>query len=146
MSATFWLGVSRWRVSSSISKLIFKNTRDEIVEKGGKPPSAVPQLLGVARSSLKSESFIAAASFQETTKVLADASIAGRRDTLRGLKENVILGHIIPAGTGFPMFMKAVVGREKIPREPLAGPESSPDATESRLKRGLAETEQRQQG
>ena len=78
-----------------------KRRNDEAIEKGVRPATYSPQLLGIARASLQAESFVAAASFQETTKVLTEASISGRRDVLRGLKENVILGHIIPAGTGF---------------------------------------------
>jgi DNA-directed RNA polymerase subunit beta' len=66
-----------------------------------KPATAKTQLMGITKASLKSESFIAAASFQETTKVLTEASLAGRIDELCGLKENVILGHLIPAGTAF---------------------------------------------
>jgi DNA-directed RNA polymerase subunit beta' len=60
--------------------------------------------MGITRAALQSESFISAASFQETTKVLADAALAGRRDPLTGLKENVILGHLIPCGTGFAVY------------------------------------------
>jgi DNA-directed RNA polymerase subunit beta' len=66
-----------------------------------KPATAKTLLLGITKASLQSESFIAAASFQETTKVLTEASLSGRIDRLRGLKENVILGHLIPAGTAF---------------------------------------------
>ena len=66
-----------------------------------KPATAKTLLMGITKASLKSESFIAAASFQETTKVLTEASLAGRVDELCGLKENVILGHLIPAGTAF---------------------------------------------
>ena len=121
-------------VGDSVSKIRFKVVRDQILSEDKKPPTAVPQLLGVARASLQSESFIAAASFQETTKVLADAAIAGRRDCLRGLKENVILGHIIPAGTGFPDLLRSVVGREKIQLESLAGPDSAPTADEAAKK------------
>jgi len=66
-----------------------------------KPASASPQLLGITKAAVQSESFISAASFQETTKVLTEAALAGKMDLLVGLKENVILGHLIPAGTGF---------------------------------------------
>ena len=67
----------------------------------GKPARAKTLLLGITKASLQSESFISAASFQETTKVLTEAALAGAVDTLVGLKENVILGHLIPAGTAF---------------------------------------------
>jgi DNA-directed RNA polymerase subunit beta' len=71
------------------------------MKKGGKPAVATPLLLGITKASLMTESFISAASFQETTKVLTDAATSGKRDELFGLKENVIVGHLIPAGTGF---------------------------------------------
>lgn len=70
-----------------------------------KPATAKTLLLGITKASLQSDSFIAAASFQETTKVLTEASLAGRVDQLRGLKENVILGHLIPAGTAFKPYL-----------------------------------------
>jgi DNA-directed RNA polymerase subunit beta' len=64
-------------------------------------------LLGVTKASLQSESFLSAASFQETTKVLTEASLAGKVDPLVGLKENVVLGHLVPAGTGFKLYLEA---------------------------------------
>jgi len=70
-----------------------------------KPATAKTLLLGITKASLWSESFIAAASFQETTKVLTEASLAGKADELHGLKENVILGHLIPAGTAFKPYL-----------------------------------------
>jgi DNA-directed RNA polymerase subunit beta' len=69
---------------------------------GGKPAEASPVLLGITKASLETESFISAASFQDTTRVLTEAATLGRVDRLRGFKENVIMGHLIPAGTGFP--------------------------------------------
>ncbi len=74
-----------------------------------KPASAQTLLLGITKASLQSESFISAASFQETTKVLTEASLAGKIDLLRGLKENVILGHLIPAGTAFKPYLNIKV-------------------------------------
>jgi DNA-directed RNA polymerase subunit beta' len=98
-----------------VSKSEFVKRNKEVVARGGRPGTASPMLLGIARASLQAESWIAAASFQETTKVLTEAAIGGRRDELRGLKENVILGHIIPAGTGFKDFMLSMVKREEPP-------------------------------
>jgi DNA-directed RNA polymerase subunit beta' len=72
-----------------------------VIKKGGKPAVATPLLLGITKASLSTESFISAASFQETTRVLTAAAASGKRDELFGLKENVIVGHLIPAGTGF---------------------------------------------
>jgi DNA-directed RNA polymerase subunit beta' len=74
-----------------------------------RPASASTQLLGITKAAVQSDSFISAASFQETTKVLTEAALAGKVDSLRGLKENVILGHLIPAGTGFKTHQKADV-------------------------------------
>ena len=75
-----------------------------IEDAGGKPAEAEPILLGITKASLETESFISAASFQETTRVLTDASTLGKVDMLKGFKENVIMGHLIPAGTGLPKY------------------------------------------
>jgi DNA-directed RNA polymerase subunit beta' len=74
---------------------------NEKLERDGKQPAAwMPLLLGITKASLATESFISAASFQETTRVLTEAAVRGSKDSLRGLKENVIVGRLIPAGTG----------------------------------------------
>jgi DNA-directed RNA polymerase subunit beta' len=78
----------------------FEDERDRLVAAGLTPAFAEPMLLGVTKASLSTESFISAASFQETTKVLTNAAMAGRIDELTGLKENVIMGRLISAGTG----------------------------------------------
>ena len=78
----------------------------KVIQEGGKPAQTRPVLLGLSRTALNTESFISAASFQETTKVLAQAAIAGKVDHLRGLKENVIVGNLIPAGTGTRRFQR----------------------------------------
>lgn len=75
-----------------------------IIEAGGKPAEAEPVLLGITKASIETESFISAASFQETTRVLTDASTLSKIDKLQGFKENVIMGHLIPAGTGLPTY------------------------------------------
>ncbi|MCD6561732.1 MAG: DNA-directed RNA polymerase subunit beta' [Deltaproteobacteria bacterium] len=87
--------VERWR---------FEEDNNRIVKNGGRPALAESLLLGITKASLSTDSFISAASFQETTKVLSDASIAGKVDTLKGLKENVIMGRLIPAGTGLSVY------------------------------------------
>jgi len=84
-----------------VDKHIFQAENEKAVKQKGKPASATPILLGITKASLSTESFISAASFQETTRVLADAAASGKIDELRGLKENVIMGHLVPAGTGF---------------------------------------------
>jgi len=90
--------------------------------KGKKPKSATAstQLLGITKAAVQSNSFISAASFQETTKVLTEAALAGKVDKLVGLKENVILGHLIPAGTGFRMFQDAEVSYRREALQELA--------------------------
>jgi len=87
-----------------IDKFKFREENKKIIGKGGKPATAKPLLLGITKASLQSESFISAASFQETTKVLTRAALEGKIDRLVGLKENVILGHLIPAGTGYKSY------------------------------------------
>ena len=84
-----------------IDRTTFKKSNEEVVANGGKAAESEPVLLGITKASLETESFISAASFQDTTRVLTDASTIGRIDHLRGFKENVIMGHLIPAGTGF---------------------------------------------
>ncbi len=83
-----------------IDKLVFSDINERIVKKGGKPSTREPLLLGITKASLTTQSFVSAASFQETTRVLTDAAIRGAKDDLLGLKENIIIGHLIPAGTG----------------------------------------------
>ncbi|MBI3008788.1 MAG: DNA-directed RNA polymerase subunit beta', partial [Candidatus Omnitrophica bacterium] len=91
-----------------IDKSKFQEENERVLEKKKKPASATPVLLGITKASLNTESFISAASFQETTRVLTEAATSGKEDTLRGLKENVIMGHLIPAGTGFPTHRNIV--------------------------------------
>ncbi len=102
-------GDTDFLISDSISKVKLKHVNEKIVARGGKPAEYEPILQGVARASLSSDSVVAAASFQETTKVLTDAAIAGKIDVLRGLKENVSIGRLIPAGTGTPSLRESVV-------------------------------------
>src|SRR5207247_5561447 len=75
---------------------------ERVVEEGGKPAEATPVLRSITKASLETDSSISAASFQDTTRVLTEAATLGKVDRLRGFKENVIMGHLIPAGTGFP--------------------------------------------
>jgi len=95
--STFMLGeqVESWR---------FSEENDKLIKAGSRPAVAEPLLLGVTKASLSTDSFISAASFQETTKVLTNAAMAGRIDDLSGLKENVIMGRLVPAGTGHPRY------------------------------------------
>jgi DNA-directed RNA polymerase subunit beta' len=84
-----------------VDRLEFDKENRRVIEQGGKPAEAVPVLLGTTKASLETDSFISAASFQDTTRVLTEAATLGKIDFLRGFKENVIMGHLIPAGTGF---------------------------------------------
>jgi len=94
-------GDSRLLPNSVIDRQRFRRISEEVIEQGKTPPSASPLIMGITKASVQSESFISAASFQETTKVLTEAALRGKTDPLVGLKENVILGNLIPAGTGF---------------------------------------------
>jgi DNA-directed RNA polymerase subunit beta' len=89
-----------------IDRMAFEEENKEIEGKGGKPAEATPVLLGITKASLETDSFISAASFQDTTRVLTDAATLGKIDKLQGFKENVIMGHLIPAGTGFSAYRK----------------------------------------
>ena len=84
-----------------IDRFEFNQINEEILAQGGEPATAMPVLLGITKASLETDSFLSAASFQETTRVLTEAAINGKVDQLRGLKENVIIGKLIPAGSGF---------------------------------------------
>ena len=91
-------------VGESVDKIVLRETNQKVTDINGKPAKTEPLLLGITRASLSTESWVSAASFQETTKVLTEASIAGRVDHLRGLKENVSMGRLIPAGTGINQY------------------------------------------
>ena len=96
-----------------IDRLEFEKENAQVTAKGGKPAEASPVLLGITKASLETDSFISAASFQDTTRVLTEAATLGKIDRLRGFKENVIMGHLIPAGTGFKQnrnFDLALIG------------------------------------
>jgi DNA-directed RNA polymerase subunit beta' len=104
-----------------IDKIAFENENERVDKMGGKPAEAQPVLLGITKASLETESFLSAASFQDTTRVLTEAATMGKVDYLRGFKENVIMGHIIPAGTGYSYHRKMVLKpqvEEIAPEEP----------------------------
>ncbi len=90
--------------SDLVDRVIFEEENRRVVSESGKPASGRPVLMGITKASLATESWLSAASFQETTRVLTDAAIHGRSDSLRGLKENVIIGKLIPAGTGLERY------------------------------------------
>jgi DNA-directed RNA polymerase subunit beta' len=99
-------GDTDFLVGEQIDRSAFKSANEIVMKKKGKPAQATPLLLGITKVSLSTESFISAASFQETTRVLTEAASSGKIDLLSGLKENVIVGHLIPAGTGFHSYNK----------------------------------------
>lgn len=103
-------GDSQFLLGEHVEKWRFEEENRKIIKQEGKPATAEPLLLGITKASLSTESFISAASFQETTKVLSDASVAGKVDFLKGLKENVIMGRLIPAGTGMRAYRNVEMG------------------------------------
>ncbi len=112
------VGDTNFLVDEQVEKYLFERENQKVLERGGRPGIAEPLLLGITKASLSTESFISASSFQETTKVLTEASISGKTDDLRGLKENVIMGRLIPAGTGLPAYKRlnvVVEGDEQAP-------------------------------
>jgi DNA-directed RNA polymerase subunit beta' len=111
-----------------VDRLEFERVNAEVVAQGGKPAEATPVLLGITKASLETDSFISAASFQDTTRVLTEAATLGKVDKLRGFKENVIMGHLIPAGTGFPALreIKLVELGEQVGTSLMDEPEVQP--------------------
>ncbi|MBI3653176.1 MAG: DNA-directed RNA polymerase subunit beta' [Acidobacteria bacterium] len=98
------VGDTEFLLEDMVDRFRFQDENERVLEEGGQPAEAEPLLLGITKASLSTESFISAASFQETTRVLTEASISGKVDYLRGLKENVIMGRLIPAGTGMEYY------------------------------------------
>ena len=103
-----------------VDRAEFRDTNDEAKKKKIRPATSEPLLLGITKASLTTQSFVSAASFQETTRVLTDAAIRGSRDNLLGLKENIIIGHLIPAGTGMYRYQEVDVESDALPiAEPI---------------------------
>jgi DNA-directed RNA polymerase subunit beta' len=117
-----------------IERQLFQDVNQRAIAEGKRPAEAAPVLLGITKASLETESFISAASFQDTTRVLTDAASLGRVDYLRGFKENVIMGHLIPAGCGFGMYRHLKV-------VPLAEPISIEDMPVAQLLEGAPKKE-----
>ncbi len=120
-------GDTRFLAGEQVDRFEFDNEIEKVRAEGGQPATAEPLLLGITKASLSTDSWISAASFQETTKVLTEASISSRTDSLRGLKENIIMGRLIPAGTGLPSYKKWKVRvgeaeKEKVSALPLGVP------------------------
>ena len=122
------IGDTDFLIDEQVDKFIFQEENEKVMKKGGKPAKARPLLLGITKSALSTDSFIAAASFQETTRVLTEASLYGKVDYLRRLKENIIMGRLIPAGTGFKFYRNVALKEEAVPF--LAEKETGPTAPE----------------
>jgi len=103
------VGDTEFVVGELVDKFVFQEENERVIGQGKRPATAKPVLLGITKASLSTDSFISAASFQETTRVLTEAAISGKTDDLRGLKENVIVGRLIPAGTGLGNYTRVEV-------------------------------------
>ncbi len=111
------VGDSEFLLEQVVDKFKFQHVNHELREKDEVPSVGRPLLMGITKASLATDSFISAASFQETTRVLTEAAISGKVDSLRGLKENVIVGRLIPAGTGLDVYRQAKIAGEDEPEE-----------------------------
>jgi DNA-directed RNA polymerase subunit beta' len=113
------VGDTQFLIDEQIDKFRFREENERVIGDGGRPATAQPLLLGITKASLSTDSFISAASFQETTRVLTEASISGKIDHLRGLKENVTMGRLIPAGTGFEYYRHVRIPVDDPPPPPV---------------------------
>ncbi|HEX7361757.1 MAG TPA: DNA-directed RNA polymerase subunit beta' [Bryobacteraceae bacterium] len=120
------IGDTEFLPEEVVDKFRFREENNHVIEAGGHPASGKPVLLGITKASLSTDSFISAASFQETTRVLTEAAINGKVDYLRGLKENVIMGRLIPAGTGMEYYRNLkIAGEDIVEEEPLPEAETA---------------------
>jgi DNA-directed RNA polymerase subunit beta' len=119
-------GDTQFLWGEQVDKIDFEEENTRVEKLGGKPAEAVPVLLGITKASLETESFLSAASFQDTTRVLTEAATRAKVDSLRGFKENVIMGHIIPAGSGYDSHRK--VRLKPLVEQPAEQPASEPEA------------------
>jgi DNA-directed RNA polymerase subunit beta' len=113
------VGDTEFLIDEQTDKFRFLEENERVIQAGGRPATAQPMLLGITKASLSTDSFISAASFQETTRVLTEASISGKIDHLRGLKENVTMGRLIPAGTGFEWYRHVRIPADEPPPPPV---------------------------
>ena len=112
-------GDTEFLIDEQVDKFRFAEENERVMASGGVPAEGRPLLLGITKASLSTDSFISAASFQETTRVLTEAAISGKVDYLRGLKENVIMGRLIPAGTGMEQYHNIRLTEKMVPMEPI---------------------------
>jgi DNA-directed RNA polymerase subunit beta' len=128
------VGDTEFLVDEQVDKFRFLEENERVIGDGGRPAQGRPLLLGITKASLSTDSFISAASFQETTRVLTEASISGKVDHLRGLKENVTMGRLIPAGTGFEYYRQVRIPADEPPPPP---PLPQPSDDELELERDM---------
>jgi DNA-directed RNA polymerase subunit beta' len=142
------VGDTTFLLEQQVDRFRFREENERVIAQGGRPATGRPLLLGITKASLSTESFISAASFQETTRVLTEASIQGAVDHLRGLKENVIVGRLIPAGTGMEYYRNVRLSQEmedqanKIQEEVSREYEEAERALELMRQEGENETEE----
>ncbi|HET8668306.1 MAG TPA: DNA-directed RNA polymerase subunit beta', partial [Terriglobales bacterium] len=142
------VGDTSFLLEQQIDRFRFREENERVIQQGGRPATGRPLLLGITKASLSTESFISAASFQETTRVLTEASIQGAVDHLRGLKENVIVGRLIPAGTGMEYYRNVRLSQEmedqaqKIQEEVSQAYEEAERALELMRQEGETEAEE----
>jgi len=128
------VGDTEFLVDEQVDKFRFLEENERVIKADGRPAQGRPLLLGITKASLSTDSFISAASFQETTRVLTEASISGKVDHLRGLKENVTMGRLIPAGTGFEYYRHVRIPADEPPPPP---PLPQPSDDELELERDM---------
>ena len=120
------IGDTEFLPEEVVDKFKFRSENQRVIEAGGAPAQGRAVLLGITKASLSTDSFISAASFQETTRVLTEAAINGKVDYLRGLKENVIMGRLVPAGTGMEYYRQVKIAGEDVVEEPVLEPSLEP--------------------
>jgi DNA-directed RNA polymerase subunit beta' len=114
------IGDTEFLPEEVVDRFKFRDENMKVLEAGQRPAQGKAVLLGITKASLSTDSFISAASFQETTRVLTEAAINGKVDYLRGLKENVIMGRLVPAGTGMEYYRQVKIAGEDVVEEPAA--------------------------
>jgi len=129
-------GDSKFLVGEQIEESVMLQENDRLIAEGKQVARGTPILLGITKASLATESFISAASFQETTRVLTEAAVSGKVDDLRGLKENVMVGRLIPAGTGYTYHQSR---KAKRARAAAGGDHATHTVTASDVEHALSE-------
>jgi DNA-directed RNA polymerase subunit beta' len=127
-------GDTDFLVGEQVDKFVFGQKNAEVLKNKKKPAKGQPLLLGITKASLNTDSFISAASFQETTRALTEAAISGKVDDLVGLKENVIMGRLIPAGTGIRQYLETMVKVDQPEEEEPEVPEVASEEGGEKLK------------